>query len=53
MWWQYVIVAIVAPLAGAWIEMIDDLETAPFEIVAPLAGAWIEIMTTVAATWRL
>ena len=37
-WWQ-----LVAPLAGAWIEieaLRDDRRT--FN-VAPLAGAWIEI----------
>ena len=35
--------AIVAPLAGAWIE-IDKIENGGLSItVAPLAGAWIEI----------
>ena len=34
---------VVAPLAGAWIE-IDPCKNARYEhIVAPLAGAWIEI----------
>ena len=34
---------IVAPLAGAWIEieLFDRLK--PVQYVAPLAGAWIEI----------
>ena len=34
---------IVAPLAGAWIEIIHLQDTEPPEMVAPLAGAWIEI----------
>ncbi len=34
---------IVAPLAGAWIEINDELENGSFIYVAPLAGAWIEI----------
>ena len=36
--------AAVAPLAGAWIEIIDnpDFEDTAYA-VAPLAGAWIEI----------
>ena len=33
----------VAPLAGAWIEMIEKIEKAIAWMVAPLAGAWIEI----------
>ena len=38
-------VSSVAPLAGAWIEIL--LMSAPFpaDCVAPLAGAWIEIVT--------
>ena len=34
---------IVAPLAGAWIEIVFDKAKIPGCIVAPLAGAWIEI----------
>ena len=34
---------IVAPLAGAWIEIISSSFDAIKSIVAPLAGAWIEI----------
>mgnify|MGYP005772097709 CR=1 FL=1 len=34
----------VAPLAGAWIEMIPGGTVPQAFIVAPLAGAWIEIM---------
>ena len=35
----------VAPLAGAWIEIVNDAERNVKGIaVAPLAGAWIEIM---------
>ena len=33
----------VAPLAGAWIEIISASSVAISLIVAPLAGAWIEI----------
>ena len=35
--------AYVAPLAGAWIEINDQLRQAFLSWVAPLAGAWIEI----------
>ena len=34
---------VVAPLAGAWIEMIEDVNANNLSCVAPLAGAWIEI----------
>ena len=34
---------IVAPLAGAWIEMDEHTELIHLRGVAPLAGAWIEI----------
>ena len=34
----------VAPLAGAWIEIPPDSNTAIMSYVAPLAGAWIEIL---------
>ena len=33
----------VAPLAGAWIEIISFSWLSIRQIVAPLAGAWIEI----------
>ena len=33
----------VAPLAGAWIEMLYILIQYRYKSVAPLAGAWIEI----------
>ena len=33
----------VAPLAGAWIEMCKTVSKRPVFAVAPLAGAWIEI----------
>ena len=33
----------VAPLAGAWIEIILRLRESKAALVAPLAGAWIEI----------
>ena len=34
----------VAPLAGAWIEMLQSMCYLIAIIVAPLAGAWIEIL---------
>jgi len=33
----------VAPLAGAWIEIWDNIHDWHWRKVAPLAGAWIEI----------
>ena len=35
---------IVAPLAGAWIEIYGDMLDVVEKEVAPLAGAWIEII---------
>ena len=35
--------ALVAPLAGAWIEISLEDAKEKVEKVAPLAGAWIEI----------
>ena len=37
-------VPVVAPLAGAWIEMIAFFDAVVSRSVAPLAGAWIEIL---------
>ena len=34
----------VAPLAGAWIEIISRIGANFLDAVAPLAGAWIEII---------
>ena len=34
---------LVAPLAGAWIEIYVVSFFCSFDFVAPLAGAWIEI----------
>ena len=34
----------VAPFAGAWIEIPYSLLNAAVDGVAPFAGAWIEIM---------
>ena len=33
----------VAPLAGAWIEISENILCTSYVMVAPLAGAWIEI----------
>ncbi len=33
----------VAPLAGAWVEIVSAAGRGYKEIVAPLAGAWVEI----------
>ena len=35
--------AVVAPFAGAWIEIAAIKPGKEIEIVAPFAGAWIEI----------
>ena len=35
----------VAPLVGAWIEIVDAEDITGTTIVAPLVGAWIEIET--------
>ena len=40
----------VAPLAGAWIEIVEAVATMWGYVVAPLAGAWIEIRL---AVWLL
>ena len=34
---------LVAPLVGAWIEILSDANKASSQKVAPLVGAWIEI----------
>ncbi|EFE11184.1 hypothetical protein CLOM621_08657 [Clostridium sp. M62/1] len=36
---------VVAPLAGAWIEISAPIQTDFCDGVAPLAGAWIEIIS--------
>ena len=36
----------VAPFAGAWIEIADTARLLTDTNVAPFAGAWIEIATT-------
>ena len=36
-------VLFVAPLAGAWIEIIFVVHNITIFVVAPLAGAWIEM----------
>ena len=33
----------VAPLAGAWVEILHPCQNYGSELVAPLAGAWVEI----------
>ena len=42
----------VAPLAGAWIEMDGILQHTERSLVAPLAGAWIEIDHRKRCFWR-
>ena len=36
---------VVAPLVGAWIEILHSEYLFKLALVAPLVGAWIEIMT--------
>ena len=33
----------VAPLVGAWIEIVKSMTYLEVSVVAPLVGAWIEI----------
>ena len=33
----------VAPLAGAWVEIMAEVGTVECKAVAPLAGAWVEM----------
>ena len=40
----------VAPLVGAWIEILANYEHRPHLRVAPLVGAWIEIRGVVKIT---
>ena len=37
----------VAPLVGAWIEMLVVFDPPHLEHVAPLVGAWIEIFVNI------
>ena len=41
------LISSVAPLAGAWIEIVCRAKENMMIFVAPLAGAWIEIFTIV------
>ena len=40
---------VVAPLAGAWIEMSIQISFDGLMSVAPLAGAWIEMLAGIAS----
>ena len=37
----------VAPLVGAWIEILQEFRSARRNTVAPLVGAWIEIKSEI------
>ena len=37
----------VAPLVGAWIEMLEVYQKYSVVCVAPLVGAWIEILSII------
>ena len=41
--YKNLILVTVAPLVGAWIEIIDVISSFRNCFVAPLVGAWIEI----------
>ena len=41
---KYMIMRLVAPYAGAWIEMLLEKNDIYYKHVAPYAGAWIEIL---------
>ena len=43
----------VAPLVGAWIEILLPTNIAPTGDVAPLVGAWIEISNSLKITKQL
>ena len=43
MYRQWFVDDFVAPLAGAWIEIVQNVNKSTGGTVAPLAGAWIEI----------
>ena len=43
----------VAPLVGAWIEILDKWHIITFCKVAPLVGAWIEIRSAMLSSIRL
>ena len=45
---HYLLIQVVAPLVGAWIEIMTYWEEVYDPIVAPLVGAWIEI----ARNWK-
>ena len=38
------VIGIVAPLVGAWIEIVELMSFLNDVLVAPLVGAWIEIL---------
>ena len=40
---RYRAVTIVAPHAGAWVEIVAPLPKLTLAFVAPHAGAWVEI----------
>ena len=44
---------LVAPLAGAWIEMLEKVKHTLGDTVAPLAGAWIEINEQGNTNWKI
>ena len=43
MYVKLLLIGMVAPFTGAWIEIDGDGEPDPTDIVAPFTGAWIEI----------
>ena len=43
----------VAPLAGAWIEIVVSTLALSAYFVAPLAGAWIEILLRRIKRWQI
>ena len=53
---QLVLLSIVAPLVGAWIEITVKMNVGFEILVAPLVGAWIEIkakLNSVYGMWSL
>ena len=43
---------LVAPLVGAWIEILVNQDIFRLHVVAPLVGTWIEIILCFAASFN-
>ena len=41
----------VAPLVGAWVEIVHPISISYFSFVAPLVGAWVEIVHPISISY--